>query len=133
MNEEHEKIAELLRRDAQGIGAGGGFDAKLHQDTLRRIRQSGESRRRDAWKFPALASGAAMAAIALGLLFLPRQDPAAPSIGVNPPVASPNPATASLLAYRGALTEGEGPLLAMLDGDALILLPTSSNVFLSND
>ena len=139
MKKEHKELAELLRRDAQSINDCERFDAKLHQDTIRCIRQleqTDKSHMTSSWRFFGAAGGAVAAAIVFGFLFLHQKDASLTPKSLSQPTPTADvlnaPPVASLLAYRRALADGEDSLLSMLDRDALILLPPSATAFSTN-
>lgn len=132
MKSDDTDLSEQLRRDAARVRESESFDARLHQDTLRQIRQLGSPGTAPGWARMKLASGIAAAAVACWLVVIslpPGQTPAPPA-ETTPAVARvADPKPASALAYRQALADGEEALLAMLDRDARVTLPRSANPF----
>lgn len=122
-------MADLLLRDAERIRKHERFDAKLHQDTLRAIR-SLEPSRLEGWFQPkrvTVALGGLAACVMLILVLQPAPD-VTPTSGIIAATAPPSAA----LSYRSAASEGEDALMAMLDEDARVLLPRSTDVFRSD-
>ena len=126
MKEHDPNMAELLRRDAERIREHEAFDAKLHHDTLRAIRQLEPSRPQGWFSLQRVTVAFAAVAACVILLVVLRPDPGvAPANRIMAATAAPTTA----LSYRSALSEGEDALLAMLDADARVLLPQSASVF----
>ena len=136
MNEDKQDLAKLLQSDAKKIRDTEDFDPRLHQDTMRVIRQiaSGDRRERGfIWSPLKVCATAAIAVIAFVLVLPPRQHPTQPEVNRGPEIALvADPSPGSAVAYREALAEGEDALLAMLDRDASVILPRSASVFHSN-
>ena len=127
MNEHDQDMVELLRRDAERIREGEAFDVRLHQDTMRAIRQLEPPARSTGWWSPARMTMTVTAMAACVILVLVLQPDSGPPSPVPGMVATGAPSTA--LTYRSALSEGEDALMAMLDEDARVLLPRSSGIF----
>ena len=149
MSDKNDEITELLKRDAERVDGDAVFDAKLHQDTMRRIRQEadapGGSKAAPAgwrWFFaaPSLV-GAAALVILLSVVLWPESSTGPEgggSIAGTGEMEKPielvpvEPARASAFGYTKALSGEENDLLAMLDSDARVLLPKSASVFAVN-
>lgn len=130
MNEQHDQLANLLRRDAARIRKSEKFDAKLHQDTMRRIRQLDDTGApRHLLKFAAAVTTAAAVCVIVLLSLRPSPDPR-PGSAPGTELAK-IPAASGALAYRQAFADGEDALIAMLDQDARALLPPSAQIFKS--
>ncbi len=135
MKDDKQDLAKLLQCDARKIRETEGFDPRLHQDTMRKIRQieSGDNRERSfSWSPLKVSATAAIAVIACVWAVWPGQSPVQPEVHPGPKIVlASSPTPGSALAYRQALMEGEEALLTMLDRDARLVLPRSSAVFQS--
>ena len=136
MKDDNQDLTELLHKDAKRIRESEEFDPKLHQDTMRRIRldESGDNPERGfTWSTLKISATAAIAVIAVVLVFRSDEPPAQPETNAGQEIAQvADPAPGSVLSYRNAFAEGEDALLAMLDQDARVVLPRSATVFESN-
>jgi len=136
MKNDHQNLAKLLRSDAEKIRETEELDPRLHQDTMREIRRIESGRSRDqgfSWSSFKISATAAIAVIAFIFVLRQGQTPVESVVDSAPKiVATQPPAPGSAQAYREALFEGEDELLAMLDRDALVILPRSSAVFTSD-
>lgn len=136
MNDDKQDLAELLRSDARRIRETEDFDPRLHQDTMRAIRQieSGDKRERGfIWSPLKVSATAVIAMIACVWGLWPGQSPVRPKVHPGPEIVlAPSPTPGSAFAYRQALIEGEDALLTMLDQDARVVLPRSADMFQSN-
>jgi len=125
----HRDMRAALQRDACRV-KDEPFDARLHYATMRRIRAlAGAGQPRiGSWRW-AMAAACAVALV-LALLAAPwRSQPSSRGIVRNEkhilPVAQPS----SAWAYQSAANESDEKLLAMLDRDALLLLPPTASTF----
>ena len=128
MRDEDKEMADLLHQDTMSIREGEAFAPKLHQDRIRRIRHLDDSNAAGSWWRLKVTATLAAIATACILIFLPQKP--TPPTSPDPEISRrPDPAPGSALAYRKALADGEGAMLAMLDRDARLLLPRSAPAF----
>ena len=136
MKDDKQDLAKLLQSDARKIRETEDFDPRLHQDTMRKIREieAGDERERGfIWSPLKVSVTAAMAVIACVWAVWPGQSPVQPEVHPGSKIVSvSSPTPGSALAYRQAFMEGEEALLTMLDRDARDVLPRSAEVFQSN-
>lgn len=125
----HRDMRAALQRDASRV-KDEPFDAGLHYAAMRRIRAlAGAGQPRiGSWRW-AMAAACGVALV-LALLATPwRSQPSSRGIVRNekrvPALAQPS----SAWAYQSAANESDETLLAMLDRDALLLLPPTASTF----
>ena len=140
MKPDDRNITDLLQRDAEKVRGSESFDPRLHQDTMRRIRQAepGEDRGRSlSWRSLRLAAGLAVAVAVCVLLVLsvpPGSEPRPVDVSESERTPIPleeDPRPISTFAYRQAFARGEDALLSMLDRDARSVLPQSADIFVT--
>jgi hypothetical protein len=134
-NDDNDVLREALRRDA-ARSPQPEFDAALHQETMRRIRELSAKSEASSWWRPApvLAGAAVMIMGICAALWLrmphstPRPQPASQVTvaAIAPDEALPR---SSMLRYEAAAREGDSALLAALDSDSTVLLPPSPPIF----
>lgn len=139
--DENQPMRDALQRDAARAPKPD-FDPTLHYATMRSLRGLAEKPARRFHLAPALATAAAVLAVAVSLVFWqmrsqPENQVAAqfqsgpfPHTPVPPSTVSPATVTrASLVTYQAAAENSDDALFAMLDRDAREFLPKSSAIF----
>ncbi|HSI15192.1 MAG TPA: hypothetical protein VK961_24300 [Chthoniobacter sp.] len=129
---ENQPMREALQRDAASLPEPD-FNPALHYATMRRVRGLAETPTRRFRLSPALATTAAVLALAASLMLWQMRSSSDHEAASNfqPGQLQPQPTMplASLLTYQAAADKGDDALFALLDHDARELLPTSSPVF----
>ena len=130
-------IHEQLRQDARSVQGGARPDARLHQETMRRIRQlgpAGSDRQATGHRWlPIKAAVAVSVALACWLVILSLPDKpetGTPGSGTPETAQTTGAKAGTPLAYHAALAEGEAAVLAMLDREARTTLPRSADIFI---
>jgi len=125
----HREMRAALRRDAARV-KDEPFDAGLHYAAMRRIRSlTGAGQPRIGARRWATAAACATVLLLTLLAALWRSRPSSHSAVQNRFPAPSATQPASAWAYQTAANESDEAFLAMLDRDALLLLPPTASTF----